>query len=123
MNAHMATRLIRSAIALLACAPSRDPLFVPRKYSEKDASMKARFSKEEVQEKIETGTRLLDADPDVTVILDKCEERRSRQRPLPNSVSWDNLLRLDGEIINPTPVVGDRVVAPIAYVSVTSAPN
>ena len=84
MHVHMAARLVRSVFVMSACAPSRGVLFVFRKYSEEDASMEARLSNEEMQETIDAETTLLDADRDVTASLDKCEERRSRHRPLPN---------------------------------------
>ena len=101
----MAAKLIWSAIAMLACAPCRGPLFLPRKYSEKDTSMKSLLSKEEIQERVKADDGLLGADQDVMVSLDKCEGRRSRHRLLPNRVSWENRPKWGGNIIGLTPLL------------------
>ena len=61
------------------------------------------LSKEEKQEIIMVEYRIVDADSDVKRFLGTCEARRSKQRPPPKRISWENRPKWDGKVIEMTP--------------------
>ena len=114
MDVHIAIKLIRSVIAMLACVWSRSPTFAPREYSTKKASMEALLFKEEIQDRKIATYSLIVVDLDVRIFLDKCGTRRACERPLPSRVTRENRPKWNGTIIRLTPVVGGPFVAPVA---------
>ena len=96
MNVHIATKLIRSVITMLACALPH----VPRRLGRQGASRMALLSKEERPERRKARYRLDDAKCGVERFLENCEARRSQQRPPPNRISWRT--GLNGMIVSPT---------------------
>ena len=111
MDVHMATRLIRSVISMLAGAPPG----IFGNLSRTEASYKVILSKEEMQEARDIRNRLEDVGCDVKRFRMKCEARRSQQCPPPSKVSRGNRHKWGSEIINLTPVIGGTPVVGHAF--------
>ena len=112
MNGHIAARLTRSVIDIVARA-KRDPSssIVPRYLSRQQKSENALLSKEVIL------MRNYDDDDrehvfcEVRRFLDECEARRATQRPPPRRIAWRNCPKWDGRIINLAQVGGGPPVA------------
>ena len=102
MDAHVAAKLARSVVLMFADLPRDDTRLVPIKLRRVDVREMAHLSKEDIFRMIESIDRIESASSRVCQFLSKCRARRSKQRPPPKRVLWENRPRSNGSITNLT---------------------
>ena len=112
MDAHIATKLVRSVLAMFSDMLRGNPQTTLLRPSRQEASEKALLSKEEKYGKVGSKDRIEHAFFEVRRFLANCGARGSRQPPPPKRISCEKRPRWNGAIINLTPVVGGALVVP-----------